>query len=295
MTIRNIPSTSNPEGISLLGVLNHPNWLTFARDPCLSNDSLRVISYINIHLFSLRFSLQKDIINYRDILLASFFNNNSIFWIMNIYSDSSHTILKYLKDAEVNILNLLIMTGNFNIRDSIWNSSFPHHSSFSDNLMIIVDSFNLKLLFPTNHVPTRYLDSDMRSNSVINLIFLQSGSIEINTYFIYLDLCLLSDHALLSVMIAIKEEKLICLSLLLQKTARKRKTLLKTSQLLLRTLIYQIYLIIAKLRKLQTCLHQELNLYGKWMLNEFKLWNILKAGRITIAIMLWTSIRQQEI
>ena len=49
---------------------------------------------------------------------------------MNVYSDSSHTTLKYLKDAEVNILNLLIMTGNFNIRDSIWNSSFPHHSSF---------------------------------------------------------------------------------------------------------------------------------------------------------------------
>ena len=91
---------------------------------------------------------------------------------MNIYSDLSHTALKYLKNAEVNISNLLIMTGDFNIRDSIWDSSFPHHSSFSNNLMIITDSFNLKLLFPTNHVLTRYLDSDMRLNSVINLIFL---------------------------------------------------------------------------------------------------------------------------
>jgi len=27
-TIRNIPSTSNPEGIPLLDVSNHPNWLT---------------------------------------------------------------------------------------------------------------------------------------------------------------------------------------------------------------------------------------------------------------------------
>ena len=87
MTIRNISSTSNPEGILLLGVPNHPNWLTFARDPCLPNDLLRVISYINIHLFSLQFSLRKNVINHRDILLASFFNNNSIFWVMNIYSD----------------------------------------------------------------------------------------------------------------------------------------------------------------------------------------------------------------
>ncbi len=91
---------------------------------------------------------------------------------MNVYSDSSHSTLKYLKDTEVNISNLLIITGDFNIRDSIWNPSYPHHSSSSDNLMIIADSFNLELSFPANHVPTRYLDSDIGSNLVIDLIFL---------------------------------------------------------------------------------------------------------------------------
>ena len=39
-------------------------------------------------------------------------------------------------------MNLLIMTGDFNIRDSIWNLSFPHHSAISDNLMIIADFYN---------------------------------------------------------------------------------------------------------------------------------------------------------
>jgi len=38
---------------------------------------------------------------------------------MNVYSDLSHTALKYLKDTEINILNLLIIIGDFNIRDSI--------------------------------------------------------------------------------------------------------------------------------------------------------------------------------
>ena len=91
---------------------------------------------------------------------------------MNVYSHSFHSALKYLKDTEVNILNLLIMTGDFNIRDSIWDLSCPHYSNFSDDLMIIADSFNLELSFPTHCVPTRYADLDGRSNSVINLIFL---------------------------------------------------------------------------------------------------------------------------
>ena len=171
-TLRNIPSSTNSKDISLLGVPNHPNWLIFAREPCLTNDSPKVIIYINVRLSSLCFSLCKDIINHWDILLASFFNNNIVFWVMNIYSDSSHSVLKYLKDAKVNISNLLIMTSNFNIRDNIWDLSFPHHSAFSDDLMIVANSFNLELLFPTHNVLTRYSDSDSGSNLVINLIFL---------------------------------------------------------------------------------------------------------------------------
>jgi len=152
MTIRSIPSESNAKGISLLGVPNHPNWLKFARDPCLTNDLPRVISYINIRLSPLCFSLRKNIICHYDILLVSFFNNNSLYWIMNVYSDSSHTTLKYLKNTEINISNLLIMTGDSNIRDSTWDPLFPHHSTFSDDLFTIADSFNLELLSLTNCV-----------------------------------------------------------------------------------------------------------------------------------------------
>ena len=138
---------------------------------------------------------------------------------------------------------------------------------------------------------SRPSDSNTRSNSVIDFMFLRSGSTEINTHSIHPDLCLSSDHTPLSVTIAIEEENIYS-SLLLQKIARKRKTLSKMSQLLSRTSIYQIYLIMAKLRKLQTRLHQESNLHGRRTLNEFELRNIPKAGGITIAIVLWTSIGQ---
>ena len=91
---------------------------------------------------------------------------------MNIYSNSSHSALKYLKDTEMNIMNLLIMTGDFNIRDSIWDLSFSHYSAISNDLMIIADSFNLDLSFPIYYVSTRYSDMASESNLVIDLMFL---------------------------------------------------------------------------------------------------------------------------
>ena len=130
---------------------------------------------------------------------------------MNIYSDSSHSALKYLKDTEVNIDNVLIMTGDFNIRDSLWDSSFLFHSSISDNLIIIADSFNLALSTPTNPCPTRYSDIAGEANSVINLIFLHYGSSELNHHSILPECHLSSNHTPLSIDIPIYKE-VICTS-----------------------------------------------------------------------------------
>ena len=117
--IRKIPSSSNCDGEPLMGTSHHPNWIAFARYPSNNNDFPRVISYVNIHLNSLHFLLCKDIFDHRDISIISFTNNDICYYILNIYSDSSHSALKYLKDTEVNINQVLIMTGDFNIRDSL--------------------------------------------------------------------------------------------------------------------------------------------------------------------------------
>ena len=109
-----------------------------------------------------------------------FINDHAYYFIMNIYLDLSHLALKYLKDTEVNIDNVLVMTGDFNIRDSLWDFSFSYHSSISDNFLIIADSFNLALSSPTNPCPTRYSDMAGESNLTINLMFLWYGSININ-------------------------------------------------------------------------------------------------------------------
>ena len=208
-SIHFIPNSSNCKGDTLVGVVNHPNWLTFVRSNTSETDYPRVVAYINIRLSSFCFSLCKDIIDHRVILLISFFNKGDLFWLMNVYSDSFHSDLKYLKDTKVNLHNLLIITGDFNIRDSLWDSSFPHHSSISNDLIIIADSLDLSLSIPTSQTLTRYTDNVNKSNSTIDLMFIQCDSPALNNHTIYPEWWLPSDYAPLTVTIPISEEVII--------------------------------------------------------------------------------------
>jgi len=117
--IQYIPSLIDKEGKELVGVSNYPNWIIFSKNPSHVGDSSRVITYINVRLSSLHFSLQKNIFNYKDIFCVSFFNHGLVHFLINIYLDSSQLALKYLKNTEVNIGSILTMTGDFDIRDSI--------------------------------------------------------------------------------------------------------------------------------------------------------------------------------
>ena len=170
--IRKIPSFMNCDGEPFIGTCHHPNWIVFTRTPSNSNNFPRVITYINIRLSFLSFLLHKDIFNHWDVNLISFTNNDICHYILNVYSDSSHSALKYLKDTEVNISNVLLMTGDFNIRDSLWDHLFPYHSPISNDLIMIADSFDLALSYPTNLGPTRFSNTAGEFNSAIDLIFL---------------------------------------------------------------------------------------------------------------------------
>ena len=92
-------------------------------------------------------------------LVSLFFNYSLVYFLINIYSDSSQLALKYLKNTEVNIGNILIITRDFNIRDSIWDSHFLHHSFHSEFLFEVIDSFYLELSRSTEQVSIRYLDN----------------------------------------------------------------------------------------------------------------------------------------
>ena len=107
-----IVSSLYKEGDSLVGAPNHSDWFTFSRTLSNDNNSSRVISYINVQLSYLCFSLRKNIFSYRDICYFSFFNNSDIYYIINVYFDANQIALKYLKNTEANIHNILVMAGD---------------------------------------------------------------------------------------------------------------------------------------------------------------------------------------
>jgi len=50
-------------------------------------------------------------------------------FIINIYSDDQQSILEYLKDTEINLNNILIITEDFNIRNNNWDLSYCYMPS----------------------------------------------------------------------------------------------------------------------------------------------------------------------
>jgi len=98
------------------------------------------------------------------------------------------------------------MTGDFNIRDNLWDPHFPFHSSISNDLIMIADSFDLALLSPINPGPTRFSDTVGESDSVIDLMFLRCGSSKLDRHSIHPDSRLSSNHAPLTVDIPICDE-----------------------------------------------------------------------------------------
>ena len=76
------------------------------------------------------------------------------------------------------------MTGDFNIRDSFWDSNFSYYSSHRDTLFEVTDFFGLELLKPVKFFPTRYSDDHQDLDSVLDLVFLCPNSSEHDHHYI---------------------------------------------------------------------------------------------------------------
>jgi len=104
-----------------------------------------------------------------------------------------------------NIDKTIILTGDFNIRDSDWDPNFKYHSSHTDNLITIADSLSLELSPPSNPGPTRFADNPRDTNSVIDLVFLPPSNTEFGRHILHPEIRKPSDHISLIIEIGIGE------------------------------------------------------------------------------------------
>ena len=98
------------------------------------------------------------------------------------------------------------MTGDFNIRDNLWDPNFPYYLAHRDILLEIADSFQLGLSKLTVPFSTRYLDNDQDSNSVLDLVFLYPQSPEFDNHHICPNWKLISGHTPIIINILILNE-----------------------------------------------------------------------------------------
>ena len=58
-----------------------------------------------------------------------------------------------------NIKNTLVMTGDFNIRDSNWDPNFYYYPIYSKDFFTITNSLGLELFLLTNPSSTKYANN----------------------------------------------------------------------------------------------------------------------------------------
>lgn len=184
----------------------------------------------------MRFTLYTDIIDHRDINILSFHNNQDINFIINVYSDSNQTAIKTLWDNIRDIGNMIIMTGDFNIRDSNWDPNIQYHSIHTEDLLTIADSLGLELLPPSNPGPTRFADNRQNTNSVLDLVFIAPNNSGYGKYTIYPEICFPSDHVPLTIKVGIKKENIDIVIQFIKRDSNKEKEFIEDIRTSIRTL-----------------------------------------------------------
>lgn len=165
----------------------------------------------------------RKIINHCDINIIVFHNLQDTNFIINIYSDSNQIALHMLCNNIRDLGKTIVMTGDFNIRDSNWDPNYHHHFIHIEDLITIVNSLGLELSPPSNPGPIRFADNPHNTNLVLDLVFLVPDNPRFDKHTLFPELWKPLDHVSLLINVGINKENINTIIQSIKKDSNEEK------------------------------------------------------------------------
>ncbi|KAJ3562719.1 hypothetical protein NP233_g9402 [Leucocoprinus birnbaumii] len=223
--IRQTVSTSNPEGGDVVGASKHPNWLYMVQPPANGNLS-RVMAYVHNRLAKLRPSMQRDLIDHRDILILSLFLGDGVINLMNVYLDDSATAINLLHQEVDNLPAFYYVGSDFNCHSSVWDTAVAHHWQSAQHLVDMCLDLGVSWSRPANHGNTLILHNPELNSLVIDLVWAQPQPDAVNLPRLEHDHRGTLDHVPISILLPIVEADIHITRTVISKGSDEEKAFL---------------------------------------------------------------------
>jgi hypothetical protein len=172
-TVRYTASLTEKDGVPVKGPPNHPAWISlYLKGFDLAEDRPHVLAYINCAIRSIKPKLCSNIVNHRDVMIATVRGHLGPLHLMNTYSDENGSAIRYIEDNLEVFPDLGYMGGDFNCPSSHWDATVLCEHPMAARLMECTTSLNMeRVALPLGRVTHLPYNVALRG-SILNLVFL---------------------------------------------------------------------------------------------------------------------------
>ncbi|KAF8974794.1 hypothetical protein BDZ97DRAFT_1911948 [Flammula alnicola] len=138
--------------------------------PTTPDERPRVMTYVSTRLARYRPAQRRDIIDHPNIMVLSLSSGESSFYLLNVYSDSDHGAINWLRDHDRDLPRCHLMMGDFNAHSPDWDPGSAREGcalSLQQSAAIL----GLELAAFGNPGPTHIPRDHAKHSTVIDLAF----------------------------------------------------------------------------------------------------------------------------
>src|ERR1700724_2336534 len=169
VTLRHTISMTDHEGALVTGSPTHPAWLPVVPREA-EVEKPRVLVYVSARLAHMRPKLRTDVLSHPDIILLMLWGPAGPINLMNVYSDSNGTAIKFLDSPGLELPKLGYMGGDFNCHSPLWDlTRRGNPSTLANRLDALVLKLGLEVRFGPRRGPLHLPANERAMPSVIDV------------------------------------------------------------------------------------------------------------------------------